>query len=99
MGENENDEEEKPMSEPAGRYRETIEEIQRARDELRVKLHLAAADARSQWEELEKKWQHIEGRAKVIGREAGHTAEEVGAALSTALDELRAGYARIRKLF
>ena len=41
---------------------EVFENLKQQRDEIRVKMHLAAADAKDEWEALEKKWGKI-GRA------------------------------------
>jgi len=73
--------------------------LKRERDELQVKLHLAKADARDQWAELERKWQGIEAKLPELKRELGNTKENVLTALQLAAEELQAGYAHIRKLF
>ncbi len=86
------------MSEDKRKRDAMVEELKQMRDELRVKLKLAAADARDEWDVLEKKWEHLEGRLGVVGKEAGAVAENVGDALELAVDELRKGYERIKKL-
>jgi hypothetical protein len=73
-------------------------ELTQERDELAVRMHLAKAEARDQWEELEKKWEHFRARLEVVGRAAGESAEDVGDALELLGSELKRGYARIRKL-
>jgi len=35
---------------------ERFEDLQRQRDELRVQIHLASAEARDRWEERENRW-------------------------------------------
>ena len=74
-----------------------VDELKQRRDEIRVRLHLAKADLKDEWETLEKKWRHFERKAQDLGREARVTAGEVGAALHLAVDELRKGYARMRQ--
>jgi hypothetical protein len=74
------------------------EELKQARDELQVKIHLAAADARDEWEQLEKKWEHFRARAEVIGRTAEEAVEDVGEALEVVGEELKRGYKKIRSL-
>jgi hypothetical protein len=74
------------------------DELRRQSDELKVKLHLAKADARDQWEALEKKWDHLRGRLGVVEGEAEEVGKDVLAALETVADELKKGYARIRKV-
>ncbi len=77
---------------------EALESLERIRDEIRVKIHLAAADARDEWEQLEKKWNHLRGKAGSIGRVAGDAAEDVGEAVDLLGQELKRGYERLRKM-
>lgn len=76
---------------------EVIEELRQIRDELRVRMHLAAAEVRDEWESLDKKWHHFRARAEQVGEAAGEAAEDVGEALELVGEELRRGYRRIRK--
>ena len=73
--------------------------LQRERDELRVKVHLAKADARDQWAELERKWQAVEAKLPELKKEVGSAAGNVVAALQLAMKEIQKGYVHIRKLF
>ncbi|MFN8545191.1 MAG: hypothetical protein U0807_13440 [Candidatus Binatia bacterium] len=75
-----------------------LDDLKQQRDELRVKLKLARADARDEFEELEKKWEHVRGKMEVVGREAGKAAEDVASALGLVATEIKKGYERIRKL-
>jgi len=75
-----------------------VDELKEQRDELRVRLHLAKAEARDEFEKLEKRWEHARGRLAVIGKEAGEVSKDVGDAARLVLDEIRAGYQRVRKL-
>ena len=77
---------------------EVIASLERMRDELRLKIHLAAADARSEWDELEKKWSHLRGKASTLGRVAGDAAGDVGEAVELLGKELKKGYERLRKV-
>jgi hypothetical protein len=74
------------------------DELRHQRDELKLKLHLAKADAKDEWEVIEKKWEHARGRLAVIGKEAGAASKDVREAARLVLDEIKAGYQRIRKL-
>jgi hypothetical protein len=47
---------------------------------------------------VEQKWDHAEAKLKVLGEEASDSAERVGEALQLVLDEIRDGYANIKKL-
>ena len=85
------------MSDDHTRLEAALDGLRRERDELHVRLHLAKADLKDEWNRLEKLYEHARNRLPALRREAGKTAVEVGAALRLALDELRTGYARMRK--
>jgi len=73
------------------------EDLRQARDELRVQMHLAKADARDEWESLESKWDDFEQKLDKVEDVAEDAAEDVGKALSALGDEIKSGYERIRK--
>ena len=75
-----------------------LDDVKRQRDEIRVQLHLAKAEAKDEWERLETQFEHVRGKLQVVGHEAGKAAEEVGAALRLAAEELLHGYERVRKI-
>lgn len=85
-----------------GPSREKLDDVMRRleaeRDELRVKLGLAKLEARSEWQELEKKMEALRGRMKVLGSEAREASGDVGEAAGALADEIRDGFARLRKL-
>jgi hypothetical protein len=74
-----------------------FDELKRMRDELKLQLHLAKADARTEWDELEKKFNHLEVRIAAAGREAKGSAADVGAALGMVAEELKRGYERLKR--
>lgn len=74
------------------------DDLKQIRDELRVQIHLAAADVRDEWEQLEKKWDGFRGRVDAIGRVAEDAAGDVGEALEQLGGELKKGYERIRNI-
>jgi predicted nuclease with TOPRIM domain len=86
------------MTKTESELRTLAEDLRRERDELRVRMHLAKAEARDEWERLESRWEHVRARLEAVGHEAGKTAEDVAAALRLAAEELRRGYARLRAL-
>jgi len=85
-------------SELRARIESEIESLKTTRDELRVKIHLGAADARDAWESAEKSWSQLEGRAKVLTEATHESLEEVGAAIDVLAEEIRKGYQHVRKL-
>jgi len=75
-----------------------LDELKRLRDEIEVQVHLGKAEARDEWEALEKKWEHFKGRAEVVGKAAEESADDLGEALDLLGDELKRGYSRLKKL-
>jgi uncharacterized protein (DUF3084 family) len=74
-----------------------VAELKQQRDELRVRAHLMAQEARDEWDELEKKWEHAQSRLERFGDEAEKASKEVASALKLVFGELKEGYARIKK--
>lgn len=85
------------MTDAKERITKAAEQLKQQRDELRVKLHLAKADAKDEWARLEKQWEAMKPKLEAGREEAGKTAESVGAALSLAMEELKNGYERLKK--
>ena len=74
------------------------EELKQLRDEIELQIHLASADARDEFGELEKKWEHFRGRLDLVGKATEEAAEDVGDALELVGSELKKGYEKIRSL-
>lgn len=71
--------------------------LKEERDELRVRIHLATMDAKDEWEELEKKWQHLETHLATAKDEVVETSRTVGSGIEVIAEELGAAYRRIRE--
>lgn len=71
-------------------------ELAKLRDQLILKVHLAKADLRSEWEELEKKWTLLQSRLKVLEVAGKGAAQDVRAAAQQLLQELKVGFERMR---
>lgn len=78
------------------RLEELIQKIKTERDELRVQMHLAKAELRDEWEELEKKWPHADVHFKDVLDQTRETAEDVRKAASVVAEELNDAFLRIR---
>ncbi|MCG8686319.1 MAG: hypothetical protein MI892_15685 [Desulfobacterales bacterium] len=74
-------------------------EIEQLRDELKLKAHLAKAEAKEEYEKLEDKWEKFKSQLKPLADEVKNTAENTGTALDVAADELKRGYKRLKKIF
>jgi hypothetical protein len=80
--------------------------IKQQRDELKLKMHLGKADAKDEWEKLERKWQEVGERAEPLTGAVKESAETVGeqaknvagAASEVVARELKDGYEKLRKL-
>lgn len=76
-----------------------LEKLAQLRDELRVKAHLAGAELRSQWEELENKWVLLQSRLSSVRKAGSDSAKEIRAAVDLLVKELAEGYERMREAF
>lgn len=73
-----------------------LNELKQQRDELRVRMHLAKAEARDEWEKLERKWEALKPELEAAKGEAAKASKNVFAALELVAEEIKAGYKRIR---
>jgi len=80
------------------RLQKLISQLEQERDELKVKIGLAKLEAREEWQELEKKLEHLRARMKIVGDEAKEASSDVGAAFDVVADEIKDGFERLRKL-
>lgn len=85
------------MSQMRERMREMLEKLERERDELKVRVHLGKAEAREEWDKMEGRIAELRSRLDKAGDEAGDVMEDVGAAAKLLGDEIREGFARIRR--
>lgn len=79
-------------------FEELKQNMAQLKDEIKLKAHLGKAEAGEEFEKLEKKFDKLAVRAKSLVNEAEKTAENTGAALKVAAEEVMAGINRIRKL-
>jgi uncharacterized protein (DUF342 family) len=76
---------------------EMFEDLKQQRDELRVRVHLAKAEAKEEWDKLEDSWENIQPK---LDKVKGHTVEaskEAWSALELAGEAIKKGYQRIRR--
>lgn len=67
-------------------------ELERLRDEAKVKAHLGSMEAREEWDKLEQKWENFSARAGLKESEAN-----IRATLDILADELKAAYRKLTK--
>jgi len=74
-----------------------LAELKTKRDELRVQAHLAKAEMKDLWVDLEGKWKEFEPKAREVGAATAEASKDVAGAAKNLGKELLAGYERIRK--
>ena len=67
------------------------------RDEMRVQAHLARAEFRDEWEELEQKWQKAEKAFDRLQDQAVETTAEMQRSAKVVMEEIAGAYDRIRQ--
>jgi hypothetical protein len=73
------------------------EKVKTQRDELRVQSHLAQAELKDEWQELEQKWDGAEKNLKQLQGEAKETTDELVASARVVMEELSSAYDRIKE--
>ena len=80
------------------KFEDVFTALKSQRDELALKVHLGKADAKDEWERLEKKFAALTAQMKPVGKVVGETAGDVGSALELAAEEIKKGFERLRSL-
>ena len=73
-----------------------LDELARTRDELRVRIHLAKAEAKDEWHKLEDAYTRVSAEVSRTAAEAKGSTGQIGSAARSLLDELRRSYERIK---
>jgi hypothetical protein len=76
-------------------FNKLIEKLKSERDEINLKIHLASMDAKTEFEEAEKKWLQMKAKAAEITDDAVGTSEELIAKAKIVGEELKETYNRI----
>lgn len=76
-----------------------VEELRHERDEISLKIHLARAELRDEWDELEQKWERMHRKGSEVLEAVDDSSEEIWEAVLLLRDELKAGYQRIKDSF
>lgn len=77
------------------RMESLMAKLAQERDELKLKMHLAKADAREEFQELEGRWESLKGKMKLAGEEAADASGPIKDSARELLNEIREGYRRI----
>ncbi len=84
------------MTDLGERFADELEALKQVRDELRVQAHLGKAEAKQQWERLERRWHELEAKLDAAEKQAKEPLENVRVAARLMLDEIREGYRKIK---
>ena len=80
-----------------GILKEELERLEQLRDELRVQAHLFKADAKKEFDELEKKFQKLKRDTAPVRRAAKQSAADVSEATRLLFEAVKDGMTRIRQ--
>jgi hypothetical protein len=86
------------MADFSATWKQLLTDLERERDELRLKAHLAKAEAKDHLAKAEQKLEEFRERvpiAKGVGKDAAGNVEEAAKALAA---EIREGFARVRRV-
>jgi hypothetical protein len=75
-----------------------LEALRQLRDEARLQLHLAKADARESFEGIERHWQGLEGKLDALRRETRGDLSEIGEAAKLLTEQIRDGSRHLKTL-
>jgi hypothetical protein len=75
-----------------------LEALREMRDELKLQLQLGKAEAKDAFERVEKRWQHLEGKLKLLREESKGDLAQIGEAAKLLTEEIRDGYRHLKKL-
>lgn len=92
------------MSEWSERWQKMVAELEQERDELRVKMHLASADAKDELAKLDAKMDEklAELRAKAASFDKdgdGSVVDDLGDAAKNLAGEIKDGFSKLRGMF
>lgn len=79
------------------KFQDVMSDLERERDELKLKLHLGKAEAKEELAKLEEKLAELKFRAGAAGSEAKSAMGEIGEAAGKLADEIKQGFDRVRK--
>jgi hypothetical protein len=85
------------MTERRDRIHELISGLKQQRDELAVRMHLAGAEAKQEWNRLDDTVNQLTHRFDPLKHAVGETTDDLWVSLKLLGEELQQGFERIRK--
>ncbi|MEO8633973.1 MAG: hypothetical protein ABI587_01740 [Gemmatimonadales bacterium] len=85
------------MSKWNEKWQELVTDLERERDELKLKIKLGTKDAHDQVGKLDEKIQQLKIKADAAASEAKGAMEDVGDVARKLAEEIKSGFERVRK--
>jgi hypothetical protein len=85
------------MTDLRATWQKVLTDLERERDELKLKIHLGKAEGREELAKLDDRLAELRLRADAAGTEAKGAVEDIGEAAKKLTAEIRAGIDRVRK--
>jgi hypothetical protein len=85
------------MTDLRATWQKVLADLERERDELKLKLHLAKAEGRDEFAKLDDRLAQLRLRADAAGTEAKGAMGDIGEAAKKLTAEIRQGFDRVRK--
>ena len=85
------------MTDWRAKWQQTLTDLERERDELKLKIHLAKAEGRDELTKLDLKISELRQKGQAASSEAKDAMGDVGGAAKKLVDEIRIGLDRVRK--
>ena len=85
------------MSTVQERLHNEVDRLRQTRDELRVQIDLGKMEASDVWQDVEERWERLEGKLRVMADESKEVAEDVGEAATLLVNEIREGLSKVAR--
>ena len=77
-------------------FESVMKNLEQSRDELKLQAHLFNAEVKDDWNELEKKWEHLASEVRPAMRAAKEASENISEANKLLMEEIRNGFQNIK---
>jgi chromosome segregation ATPase len=88
-----------PSSGSRGTWQRLLDDLQRERDELRVRLHLARKELADEMAGLDARLEELKAKSQNASREAGKAMEDIDDSARQLWNEIKEGFERVRRSF
>ena len=87
------------MTTTTDRLHETVDKLARQRDQLRLQMHLASAEAQAEWQRAETKWKAVQAKIAEAKKATGDQVDKIRKAADDVIGELATTYRNIEASF